>query len=205
MSPDAGEFRAILAGSVLGMAVLDGDGRFLEVNDSLCTVLGRSAHDLTSLTWSDVTHPQDREDGRADEAQLRAGAREDLAARQRLVRPDGQVRHTDVCKVLIRAAREEQPIVVCQVVDVSDQVAPPGGDLSGRRSRRLAARVLGLPERPRHDPGTGYRAGPARAPRRRALRLPARCPPVHRPPPAGLPAVLCLRGQPPVSRCTLDR
>ena len=124
MTADGGDrFQAILAGSVLGMAVLGDDGRFLEVNESLCALLGRSAHELTSLTWSDVTHPQDRADGRAGEAQLRAGVQEDLPARQRLLRPDGQVRYADVCKVLIRAASDEQPIVVCQVVDISERVA----------------------------------------------------------------------------------
>ena len=45
--------------SIIGMAMLGFDGKFIKVNKSLANSLGYSANELTELTFQDLTHPED--------------------------------------------------------------------------------------------------------------------------------------------------
>lgn len=53
-------FRRAFDGAPVGMAVVSLDGRYLEVNPSLCELLGRRQTELLRMRWADVTHPDDR-------------------------------------------------------------------------------------------------------------------------------------------------
>jgi PAS domain-containing protein len=52
-------FRRGFEDSPLGVALIGSDLRYLEVNDALCAIHGRSAEELRGLTLDDVTHPDD--------------------------------------------------------------------------------------------------------------------------------------------------
>lgn len=45
--------------SIIGMAMVGFDGKFIKVNKSLANSLGYSANELTELTFQDLTHPED--------------------------------------------------------------------------------------------------------------------------------------------------
>src|SRR5262245_14167532 len=55
-------FRNSFRYATTGMAVLSPDGRYLEVNDALCRILGRTEDQLLQLRFSDVRHPDDVDD-----------------------------------------------------------------------------------------------------------------------------------------------
>ena len=44
---------------LVGMAVTSLEKGWLEVNDRLCEILGYSREELTTKTWTDLTHPDD--------------------------------------------------------------------------------------------------------------------------------------------------
>lgn len=44
---------------LVGMAVVSSDQHFAEVNDKLCQILDYTRKELTRLTWSDITQPED--------------------------------------------------------------------------------------------------------------------------------------------------
>lgn len=50
---------AIFAQAGVGLSELTLDGRFLQVNEELCRILGRPQHDLLTLSITDVTSPED--------------------------------------------------------------------------------------------------------------------------------------------------
>jgi PAS domain S-box-containing protein len=54
-------FRRSFSSAAIGMALVAPEGRFLEVNDSLCAIVGYPREQLLSLSFQDITHPDDLE------------------------------------------------------------------------------------------------------------------------------------------------
>src|SRR5436305_5055818 len=54
-------FRSAFDYAAIGMAVVSPEGKFLDVNQSLCEILGYSKEELLHLTFQDLTHPEDLE------------------------------------------------------------------------------------------------------------------------------------------------
>ncbi|MBV9761201.1 MAG: PAS domain S-box protein [Acidobacteriaceae bacterium] len=79
---------AIFAQAGVGLSEISLQGRFLRVNDELCRILGRSRHELLSLSIADVTAGEDRD--KALEAIRRVREkRATIALDKRCVRPNG--------------------------------------------------------------------------------------------------------------------
>ena len=83
-------FRRGFADSPIGTAILSADWRWLEVNDALCRMLGRSRDDLIGRSPAEATHPADIGRSRAvvDRALGGVGHQEFV---KRYLRPDGDV------------------------------------------------------------------------------------------------------------------
>src|SRR5579864_8282411 len=58
---DVERFRLAFEDSAIGMAIEDVDGRYLQVNPALCTMLGYTAEQLLSMRYQDMCHPDDIE------------------------------------------------------------------------------------------------------------------------------------------------
>jgi PAS domain S-box-containing protein len=54
-----GRLRAMFGQAAVGIVLADRQGRFIEVNDRMCQIVGRSAAELCTLTCQDLTHPDD--------------------------------------------------------------------------------------------------------------------------------------------------
>jgi diguanylate cyclase (GGDEF)-like protein/PAS domain S-box-containing protein len=52
-------FRNAMEYSAIGIALVGIDGRFVKVNPALCSLVGYSADELQSLTFQEITHPDD--------------------------------------------------------------------------------------------------------------------------------------------------
>lgn len=52
-------FRGTFENAAVGMAHVDIDGKWLRVNQQLCEMVGYSREELLSLTFQDITHPDD--------------------------------------------------------------------------------------------------------------------------------------------------
>jgi diguanylate cyclase (GGDEF)-like protein/PAS domain S-box-containing protein len=82
-------FRRSFQDSPFGMALVDPQGRYLEVNDAMCAIHGRTRAELLALTIDDVTHPAHRSVTEAvfDNALERGLPRQSYE--KRYLRPDG--------------------------------------------------------------------------------------------------------------------
>jgi len=83
-------FRRGFADSPVGMAIISADWRWLEVNDALCAILGRTREELIGRTPAEATHPEDIAASRAVVDRARAGAAHQGFVK-RYVRPNGEV------------------------------------------------------------------------------------------------------------------
>ncbi|HYJ32773.1 MAG TPA: PAS domain S-box protein [Candidatus Binatia bacterium] len=82
--------RAIFEQSIAGIAQTDLEGRFLQVNERYCEIVGQSRAQLSGRSLSDVIHPDDRSRHAALFGEL-LGACRDFVAEERYVRPNGAV------------------------------------------------------------------------------------------------------------------
>jgi PAS domain S-box-containing protein len=85
-------FRQIFELAPVGVLWLDAkNGRYLRVNQRCCEILGYSAEELATLSWTQLTHPDDVEVDVVNVAQLVAGRISEFRREKRYVRKDGSV------------------------------------------------------------------------------------------------------------------
>lgn len=82
-------FRGTFENSAVGIAHVGLDGVWREVNDRLCSILGYSRGQLLSLTFHDVTFPDDLEAYLDNVRKLLNGEIQSYSMDKRYVRPDG--------------------------------------------------------------------------------------------------------------------
>jgi PAS domain S-box-containing protein len=114
-------FRSAFDDAPIGIAITAVDGTFLRVNQALCQMLGRSAEELASLTWADVTHPEDRATQEAYEESALAGHSQSFRTEKRYLRADGRTVWTLLSRSLIRDPAGEPVAFISQIVDITDR------------------------------------------------------------------------------------
>lgn len=102
----------------IGFALVSRTGHFLEVNRSLCQFLGRDGEELTSLTFQELTHPEDLELDLALLAELVAGEITRYEIEKRYLRPDGTAAWGRLCVSLVRDEEGEPDHFVSQIMDI---------------------------------------------------------------------------------------
>jgi PAS domain S-box-containing protein len=95
-------FRGAFENAAVGASMVDQRGQFIKVNRKLCEMLGYSAEELLSKTFSDVTHPEDIKIGIAALEKLTSGRADSLSIEERYIRKDGHVIHVNVSPSAVR-------------------------------------------------------------------------------------------------------
>ena len=116
-------FRLAMDSSAIGMFFGTVEGRFVRVNPAMCRMLGYSADDLTSMTFWDVTHPDDRAAAEVGLAAVFTGEVSVARVRKRYVARSGAIVWADMTAVLVPARDDRPAQVIGQSVDVSAEVA----------------------------------------------------------------------------------
>jgi PAS domain S-box-containing protein len=84
-------FRGSFKDTVIGMAVVGGDGRWLQVNRSLCEIVGYSEQELLGKTFQDITHQDDLDANLGCVRQVLAGETYTYQMEKRYFHKDGRV------------------------------------------------------------------------------------------------------------------
>jgi len=74
----------------IGLALISPEGRFLQVNPRLCTLLGYTRRQLLRTTLGAVTEPQDLEPMASNSRRLLAGEVDEIRLEQHFLRADGR-------------------------------------------------------------------------------------------------------------------
>ena len=122
--------------SPLGAAVINTDGEYLRVNDSLCAILGRAREEIIGVRDQLFTHPDDRAGDLELVWRILAGELDRATVEKRFVRPDGSCRWV-IANLAFLRDRAGQPICwVGHFQDVTERRATEG--LLRERERQLA-------------------------------------------------------------------
>lgn len=112
-------FRRAMHDAAIGMSLVAIDGTYLEVNSALCEFLGYDATTLYTMTWQQLTHPQDLAADLEQVGQLRGGITDSYRMRKRFIHASGEVLTAYLTVSGIRDVTGELEMFVSQVIDIS--------------------------------------------------------------------------------------
>jgi PAS domain S-box-containing protein len=111
-------FRLAMVNAPIGKALVGLDGRFIEVNDRLCELLGRPREQLLALTFQDITHPEDLDTDLGYVAQLLAGTLTHYEMEKRYLHPSGRDVWALLSASLVHDDDGEPLYFIAQIVDI---------------------------------------------------------------------------------------
>jgi two-component system sensor kinase FixL len=124
-----------------GIATVDLQGRFLTVNQSLCSMVGYSEAELLDRPVDSITHPDDVESAGRRLHELRSGTASEYQTRKRYIRKDGSVVDGLLSACLVHDSQGQPLMYVSQVEDLTDRLR---AEAEARESRDKLAHVTRL-------------------------------------------------------------
>ena len=116
------ESRLAFDRSSVATCLVSNDGRIIRANPAICDLLGRSAAELLTLSFLDVTHPDDAAEGADQLRDMLAGRRTSLRLIKRYVTGDGRTIHGDVTVSAVLDGEGRVRHRIAQILDVTDRV-----------------------------------------------------------------------------------
>ncbi|SDQ18903.1 PAS domain-containing sensor histidine kinase [Flagellimonas zhangzhouensis] len=108
--------------SSVGMALVATDGKFIQVNQSLCKSLGYTEEELLKLTFQDITHPDDLEIDLSMLYEVIDGKRSTYQIEKRYFGKNGQLVHVFLTVTSVRKINGELSHFISQIVDISSRI-----------------------------------------------------------------------------------
>jgi PAS domain S-box-containing protein len=112
-------FRLSMTHAAIGMALVGLEGEFVEVNDALCRILGRPREVLTTLTFQDLTHPDDLEIDLEHVRALASGELDHYDLEKRYLHADGSTVWAMLAGSVLRADDGAPRYYIAQIQDIT--------------------------------------------------------------------------------------
>jgi PAS domain S-box-containing protein len=116
------KFKTIFDYSPIGMALTDGNGRFINVNQTFCNLTGFSEAELLSLKYTDITHPEDIEVSRDLIKKVLNEEIRQFDLKKKYIRKNGNILWARVMVKPIYSDKGEFRYIIAQIQDITEQV-----------------------------------------------------------------------------------
>ena len=113
--------RAVFENSPIGIATTGSDRHFTTANKSFCDILGYSEDELKTMTFKDITHPEDLEQSIAGVASLVSGEKSCVTQEKRYIRKDGSVINGKIYLSVIRNRDRKPAVVIAELEDITQR------------------------------------------------------------------------------------
>lgn len=117
------KFRRAFDDAAIGMALISPDGQFLQVNRSLCEMVGYSEAELLRLNSLEITHPDDIEINLAAAMQVLKEKQRIYQLKQRYIHKSRSIIWILISVSLVRDQNRQPLYFVAQIQDISEQQA----------------------------------------------------------------------------------
>ena len=114
-------FRSAFDNAAIGMALVEPDGRFLQVNSSMCGLVGYSEQELLAMSAQQIIHPEDLDKDLRLKAQLIEGAIRAAQIEKRYLHKNEHEVWVSASLSLVRDAQGAPLHFIAQVQDVTDR------------------------------------------------------------------------------------
>ena len=112
-------FRTIFGQAAVGLARVGPDGKWLEVNQRLCDIVGYPREELLKLSFQDITHVQDLDNDLVYVRRMLDGTIETYTLEKRYVRKSGQLVWVNLTVALTRHPDGSPKYFVSVVEDIT--------------------------------------------------------------------------------------
>ncbi|WP_193199429.1 PAS domain S-box protein [Nostoc sp. MG11] len=117
------KFRTMFNQAVVGINLVDLDGRYLQVNPAMCDITGYSSEELTQMTFQEITHPDDIEPDLANAQRVLAGEISGYSLEKRYIRKDGSLIWVNLTSSIVWDADGQPKYALGVVEDISERQA----------------------------------------------------------------------------------
>lgn len=114
-------FRSYFALPQAGIAITSPEKGWLEVNASLCTMLGYSAQELAGMTWAELTYPDDLAVDEAQFQRVLAGEIDTYALEKRYIHKSGEIVWTDLSVGCVRRPDGSIDYLVALIQNITER------------------------------------------------------------------------------------
>ncbi len=114
-------FRATFEQAAVGVSHVALDGSWIRVNQKLCDIVGYPREELLSLTFQDITHPDDLDRDVEHLRRMLEGETDTYSTEKRYVRKDGSDIWVDLTTSLLRDPSGEPEYFISVVEDITER------------------------------------------------------------------------------------
>jgi PAS domain S-box-containing protein len=114
-------FRATFEQAAVGIAHMDLDGNWIQVNNKLLEIVGYSLQELLESTFQEITHPEDVEATRERMERLLCGEVDEYSMEKRCVRKDGAQVWVNLNVSLVRHPSGEPSYLIAVIQDIDER------------------------------------------------------------------------------------
>ncbi|TWT92528.1 PAS domain S-box protein [Neorhodopirellula pilleata] len=113
------EYRSTFENAAIGIGHIGIDGRWLRVNEKLCSIVGYTSEELTAKSFQEITHPNDLDKDLVLFARMKRGEIPGYSMEKRYIHRDGHIVWINLTTSLRRNAHGDPECCISLVEDIT--------------------------------------------------------------------------------------